>query len=808
MMMGINDFNLTPRAKKAYKIAKQFATDNKHSVINNSHVFYGCLANASDSFWANVERNKINLSIDRYLEIFSNLKKDKPTFFKSHKNSGNWHQEVNDVMIAAKSFSEIHDNFYIGSEHIIYCILECSTLFCEYLFNSGVETEVLKSMIESLIVDNNVNVPQSEANPLDSLSQETKTLAKKYEPLQKYCICLNEEVISNKIGPISNRETEIDQLIETLSKKTKSNAILVGDAGVGKTAIIEGLARRIVENKVPTNLTGFEIHSVDIASMVAGTRYRGEFEEKFKSLIKAASEFKNVILFFDEIHTIVGTGSAEGSLDAANMLKPALARGAIKCIGATTTAEYKKFFEKDSAMKRRFDSIVVKEPNKNETKKIIKNSIKYYEDYHFVSYSDDILNLILDLSEKYITDKKFPDKAFDIIDQVGAKVKVKNLKLPSDIQKIQDDISDKLSDDYMLSNREEELFYEVLLREYINKMTEFSNNISQSRFKIKPKDVLEVVASKIDLPTSSISLEMNEFINFKEKMTKDIFGQDDNIQKITDLLSCAKAGLNDTKKPLCNLFFVGPTSVGKTYTAKKIAEYYFGNSKAFIQINMSEYQEKTGISKLIGANAGYVGYEEGGLLTEFVRNNPNCVILFDEVEKCDPQVLNILLHLLDEGYVNDNLNRKIDFTKSIVVLTSNIGHEETQKKSMGFVQEDIQENKSYTDSVKKYLKPELVARINEVLVFNSLKDEELISIINFEIDQIKNKLNDKKIKLSLNKGVNEFLFNELKTKKMHARNIKDLIRTELQVPIARFVIKNPKAAKISIKVIDNKLNIG
>jgi ATP-dependent Clp protease ATP-binding subunit ClpC len=808
MMMGINDFNLTPRAKKAYKIAKQFATDKNHSVINNSHVFYGCLANASDSFWANVEKNKINLSIDRYLEIFSNLKKDKPSFFKSHKNSGNWHQEVNDVMVAAKSFSEIHDNFYIGSEHIIYCILECSTFFCEYLFNSGVDTELLKSMIESSIVDHNVDAPQSEANPFDGLSQETKTLAKKYEPLQKYCICLNEEVINNKIGPISNRETEIDQLIETLSKKTKSNAILVGDAGVGKTAIIEGLARRIVENKVPTNLTGFEIHSVDIASMVAGTRYRGEFEEKFKSLIKAASEFKNIILFFDEIHTIIGTGSAEGSLDAANMLKPALARGAIKCIGATTTGEYKKFFEKDSAMKRRFDSIIVKEPNKNETKKIIKNSIKYYEDFHFVSYSDDILNLILDLSEKYITDKKFPDKAFDIIDQVGAKVKVKNLKLPSDIQKIQDDISDKLSDDYTLSNKEEELFYEVLLRDYINKMTEFTNNISQSRFKIKPKDVLEVVASKIDLPPSSISLEMDEFINFKEKMTKDIFGQDDNIQKITDLLSCAKAGLNDAKKPLCNLFFVGPTSVGKTYTAKKIAEYYFGNSKAFIQINMSEYQEKTGISKLIGANAGYVGYEEGGLLTEFVRNNPNCVILFDEVEKCDPQVLNILLHLLDEGYVNDNLNRKIDFTKSIIVLTSNVGHEETQKKSMGFIQEDTQENKSYTDSVKKYLKPELVARINEILVFNNLKDEELISIIDFEINQIKNKLNEKKIKLSLNKGVNEFIFNELKTKKMHARNIKDLVRAELQVPIARFVIKNLKTTKISIKTIDNKLNIG
>jgi ATP-dependent Clp protease ATP-binding subunit ClpC len=811
-MMGINNLNLTPRVKKAYKLAKQFADENGHDVINNSHVFYGCLANAAESFWRNVQMNNIDLSIDKYIRVFKNLQKNEPDFFKVDKkidkNVKNWHEEVSDTITLAKSFSEMHDNDYIGSEHIIYSILENSLFFSEYLFKSGIDVEGLKSLIELMVVDNDFEQSTVDFNINENTNVDTRSSSKKYDLLEKYCTCLNTQVINNLISPISGRDREINELIETLSKKTKSNAILVGDAGVGKTAIVEGLAQRIVQNKVPTNLFNFKIYCVDIASMIAGTRYRGEFEEKFKSLIKTASEFENIILFFDEIHTIIGTGSTEGSLDAANMLKPELARGKIKCIGATTTSEYKKFFEKDSAMKRRFDCIVIDEPNKEETKKIIQNSIKYYEDFHFVDYGEGMIDLILDLCDKYIIDKKFPDKAFDIIDQVGAKVKVKKLELPEDIQKIQDKISSKLADNYVLSSKEEEIFYEDLLREYIGKITSFNENTTKNKFKIRRKDILEVVSSKINLPISSICSEENEFVNFNKKMKNDIFGQNKNIDKISDILSCAKIGLNDDKKPLCNLFFVGPTSVGKTYTAKKIAEHYFGNEKAFIQINMSEYQEKTGISKLIGANAGYVGYEEGGLLTEFVRNNPSCVVLFDEVEKCDPQILNILLHLLDEGYINDNLNRKIDFTKSIVVLTSNIGHQEAHKKTLGFIQEEINNNDCYTESVKKYLKPELISRINELLIFDDLEEEELKSIVKLEINKIKNKLNLNNFKLQFTKNLNEFIFNKLKTKKLHARDIKDLIRSELQVPIAKFIINNKKLKKISIKIVDNDIIVG
>ena len=319
--------------------------------------------------------------------------------------------------------------------------------------------------------------------------------------------------------------------------------------------------------------------------------------------------------------------------------------------------------------------------------------------------------------------------------------------------------------------------------------------------------MIEVISEKSGLSKNSISININDFSTFQENIEKEVFGQSKNIEQITDILSCAKVGLNDPNKPLCSLFFVGPTSVGKTYTAKKIAKHFYGNEKAFIQINMSEYQEKTGISKLIGANAGYVGFEQGGLLTEFVRSNPNCVVLFDEVEKCDPEILNLLLHLLDEGYVNDNLNNKISFTNSIVILTSNIGHDKKEKKSMGFINDVEEPETIYQDAVKKYLKPEFVARINDILVFNELSNKELELIISVEIKNIQEKLKEKNIKINFHPSIKESILNKIKIDKLHARSIKDLVRSEFQVPISKFIIKNAKNQKISLKMIDNKLNI-
>ena len=809
-MMGINNFNLTPRAKKAYKSAKEFAAEYSHGRINNSHLFYGCLLNLSEDLTMMLEINEIIIEDIDFKSLIIKYAKNNPDEFYDEIFKSSWHKETETVISYAQKLSEVYEHDYIGIEHIFYSILENSDEFCAFLSKENIDTnefkKIIKSHIESFCeVEKLPQEKNTEPKEVSKLkNQEPK---KKTKPFEKYCTFLNVKALSGAFNNISGRDKEINELIEILSKKVKSNAILIGEGGVGKTAIIEGLAQRVINNNVPANLLNAEIYSVDLASMISGTRYRGEFEERFKELIEAASEHKNIILFFDEIHNIVGAGSSEGSLDASNMLKPALARGNFKCIGATTTNEYKKYFEKDGAMKRRFDAISIEAPSKKQTKEIISNCIEDYELFHHVQYPSKVIDAIIDLCDSYIPHKNFPDKAFDIVDLVGARVKIKNIKLPDEVQDLQNYLMKKLLRDEPFNDEEDEFTCENALISYVEKIKIFNEDLFKKKFTIKLSDVIEVISEKSGLSKNSISININDFSTFQENIEKEVFGQSKNIEQITDILSCAKVGLNDPNKPLCSLFFVGPTSVGKTYTAKKIAKHFYGNEKAFIQINMSEYQEKTGISKLIGANAGYVGFEQGGLLTEFVRSNPNCVVLFDEVEKCDPEILNLLLHLLDEGYVNDNLNNKISFTNSIVILTSNIGHDKKEKKSMGFINDVEEPETIYQDAVKKYLKPEFVARINNILVFNELSSKELESIVSVEIKNIQEKLKEKNIKINFHPSTKESILNKIKIDKLHARNIKDLVRSEFQVPISKFIIKNSKNQKISVKIIDNKLKI-
>ena len=809
-MMRINDFNLTPRAKKTYKSAKNFAIDNSHSLINNSHLFYGCLENLSEDLNLILEINECSIAENEIKSLIVKYAKNNPNKFYTESFENNWHEETEIISSYAQKLSEVYENDYVGIEHIFLAILENSDDFCKFLSFHGIYTEELKSIILTYIESFSDSIENKEEKKPKSKSQtklKDSEEDKKYKILEKYCTLLNEKALSEEFNVISGRDKEIDELILILSKKIKSNAILVGEAGVGKTAIIEGLAQRVVCNDVPSNLLNSQIYSVDLSSMISGTKYRGEFEERFKSLVEAASGENNIILFFDEIHTIIGAGSSEGSLDASNMLKPALARGGFKCIGATTNNEYKKYFQKDSAMKRRFDSIEVEAPSKIQTKEIITNCIQSYESFHNTKYTPKIIDAIIELCDTYIPHKNFPDKAFDIIDLVGAKVKIKNIKLPKEIKDLQEYILDNLTDADLDENSKEKLKWQNSFDDFCEKITLFNRGLVNKKFTINISDVIEIISEKSGLSKKSISMNNNDFADFESNISKEVFGQNKNIEEINNILSCAKVGLNDPNKPLCSLFFVGPTSVGKTYTAKKIAKHFYGNEKSFIQINMSEYQEKTGISKLIGANAGYVGFEQGGLLTEFVKNNPNCVVLFDEIEKCDPEILNVLLHLLDEGYVNDNLNNKISFTSSIVILTSNIGHDKIEKKSMGFINDESEPELIYKDAVKKYLKPEFVARVNDILVFNELSNNNLESIVSLEMQAIKDNLKQKNTKINFHPLVKDLILNKLKKEKLNARNIKDLVRSDIQVPISKFIINNSKSRKISVKIIDNKVNI-
>ena len=807
-MMGLTDFNLTPKAKNGLKDAQKFAEANGHSLVTTAHLVYGCLNNISDTCILKLKSYSINLNPSHFIKVFKEYASENKKDFEAKKGQGAWHEEVNEIIFFAKEFSDNFDSFFIGVEHILYVILDMEGAFIEHLRTAGVDTIHAKDVIESYVLESSIPPNDQIKNLLyiEGKKQKPPKSIEEPRPLQylsKYCVNLNQEFLVKRSSKISGRDEEIAGLVEILSKKNKSNAILVGEAGVGKTAIVEGLAQQIINQESPPHMSLMQICAVDISALVAGTKYRGEFEERFKALIAEAEREPNIILFFDEIHTIIGAGNSEGAVDASNMLKPALARGSIKCIGATTLQEYKKFFEKDSAMKRRFDKIIVEEPSKLQTKKIVMNALPFYEDFHNVKYTESDIDTILDFSDKFLSHKRFPDKAFDIIDQLGAKTKIKYSNAPATVEEARNSFCNFLVSTESTKDLNEEEFSD-LLKEYLATMINYERYKGR-RQKIRQRDIVAVISEKTGLSPKTVSKNNSSFTAFAKHMNSEVFGQQENITTIDNALSCAKAGLNDPQKPLSNFLFIGGTSVGKTFTAKKIAKYFFGNEKSFIQLNMSEYQDKTGISKLIGANAGYVGYEEGGLLTEFVRNNPNCVILFDEIEKCDPKILDVLLHILDEGYATDNLNRTINFTKAIIVMTSNIGHKEKSKRSMGFLPEEDGDSVVYKKSLKKHLRPELLARVDEILIFNELDQSHLLKIINQEILQLQDRLSSQRITLKCHSSVKKHILSEIKEKNSHARHIKNLVKTLLQVPLSRFMVKNKKTEKIHIKVVDKNV---
>ena len=802
------EYNLTPRAKKAYTDAFDKAKDLKHNNVNNLHVFYGCIKNMSEEMRSLLIKIGCVIGtkdIESSLEEASNENSDK---FFTCKNSDPWHGEVSKVIKEANTIATDLNQHYVGIEHIVLSMID----FSPYVFEGFVlDLDWFRSEVKLFVegeptthityvssedddffdfIDSAVD-KQAQTESVDSLSSDLS-----------FAVNLNDVCVEGGLPDVYGRDNEVSLLIETISKKNKCNAILTGEAGVGKTAVVECLVQRIVNGHVPTNLIGSQIFNIDIGGMLAGTQYRGQFEQKFKSLLDLAKKTPGMILFFDEIHTIFGAGgNQEGSIDVANMLKPLLARGEITCIGATTSSEYEKIFKKDGAMKRRFFNINIEEPNKEETKKILYNCKKKYEEFHNVKFSKPIIDCVVDLSDKLISNKRFPDKAFDIIDQAGSRVKIKNLKPCTEILD-----SHKNFVSFLSKSSEDDIDgIKERFSKFLKDLDEISNDSDSTPFRIKKDDILEIVAEHSNISFDQVKQSNKGFSSFLKRMQSEVFGQEESLLKINDLLSCAKVGLTEENKPLASMFFVGPTSVGKTYAAKKIAKNFFGNEKALLQINMSELYDKTGISKLIGSNSGYVGYEEGGLLTKFVKDNPNCVVLFDEVEKADPQILNLLLHLLDEGYVEDNKHQKVDFSKSIVILTSNIGHSNYSKKSMGFVKEEIKREDSYKDSVKKQLKPELLARINEVIVFEDLNDSVIKQIISFEVDNIKEKLSKNKISFKVKQNSLDCIFNDIKSKKLHARDIKNYIREKVQVPMAKIIVRNSKKSEIMMKTVDNNI---
>ena len=623
-------------------------------------------------------------------------------------------------------------------------------------------------------------------------------------PLEKFGDDLTARARSGKLDPVIGRSNEIMRVIQILCRRTKNNPVLIGEAGVGKTAIVEGLAQEIAANAVPDIIANKRVIALDMALMVAGTKYRGQFEERIKALMEEIEKSKDVILFIDELHTIVGAGSADGAMDASNIFKPALSRGALQCIGATTLAEYRKFIEKDSALDRRFQSVKVDAPSVDDTIKILQGIRANYEKHHHCVYTDAALAAAVKLSERYITSRFLPDKAIDVIDEAGSRARIKMLKRPENIEEIEKRIKDaaaekenavreqKFEDAARFRDIEKQLSLQRddILKNWRKAMEEKISEVGED-------DIFAVVSSWTGIPLARMEeSESKKLLKLEEILQEQVVGQNEATSVIARALRRSRAALKDPRRPIGSFLFLGPTGVGKTYLAKTLALQMFGDEDALIQIDMSEYMEKFSISRLIGSPPGYVGHEDGGQLTEKVRRRPYSVILFDEIEKAHPDVAQLLLQVLEDGRLTDSLGRTVDFRNTIIILTSNVGAHILQKKqSLGFgagtdSEADYEKTKEKVlDEMKKVFRPEFLNRINDIVLFRSLSRQDMGKIVDIELAKIEKRLVEQNLKIKLDDSAKEFLVEKGWDEKYGARPLKRALERELEDPMAEELLK-------------------
>jgi ATP-dependent Clp protease ATP-binding subunit ClpC len=617
---------------------------------------------------------------------------------------------------------------------------------------------------------------------------------------------LNKLASEGKLDPVVGREKEIMRIAQVLSRRKKNNPIIVGEPGCGKTAIVEGLAMKIIDGDCPKNLSDKRIISLDMNSVVAGTKYRGQFEERMKVILEELQNSPNIIIFIDEIHTIVGAGSSSGSLDASNIFKPSLARGEIQCIGATTLDEYRKHFEKDGALERRFQKIIVDPATKEETFQILKNSKDKYEQHHKVTYSDEALTLCVELADRYITDREFPDKAFDILDEVGSRMQI-DIKLPEHIEDLKQELNDiKKEKVDVIKKQKYELAAELRDREknVINKLDEekrkFEDDLKNSKRGIPEDLIYDVVSNMTKIPVSKINIdEKNSLVNLENSLNNNVIGQEEAVKKISKSIRRNRVGIKDPNRPIGSFIFLGSTGVGKTFLAKKLAKEIFGSEDSLIRVDMSEYQEKHTISRLIGSPPGYVGHEEGGQLTEQVKNKPYSVILFDEIEKANKDIFSTLLQMLDDGHMTDGLGRKINFKNCLIIMTSNIGVKKVQDfgSGVGFksnndseaVQEEYKRD-VLKKELSKFFAPEFLNRIDDVVIFNSLKKEHIDKIVKLEIDRLIDRLDSMKYKITYEQSVIELIAKVGFDDQYGARPIKRAIQDKIEDLISEKILTN------------------
>ncbi len=706
----------------------------------------------------------------------------------------------------------------IGTEHLLLSILRDPDNLATQLLNKfDVAYDVVKEMLEyqdkQPMASSDTDDPDDDSSKMfggsgsSSLGKEKKGPGEKSRTpvLDNFGRDLTKLAEDNKLDPIVGREKEIERVAQILSRRKKNNPILIGEPGVGKTAIAEGLALRIIQKKVSRVLFGKRVVTLDLASLVAGTKYRGQFEERMKAVMNELEKSADVILFIDELHTIVGAGGASGSLDASNMFKPALARGEIQCIGATTLDEYRQYIEKDGALARRFQVVMVDSTSVDETIQILENIKEKYEDHHHVTYTKEALEACVKLSDRYISDRFLPDKAIDVMDEAGARVHINNIHVPEDIVKYEEAIEDvkKEKNRVVKSQKYEEA---AQLRDKEKKLIEqldlakarWEEKTRTEKYTVTEDNVADVVGMMTGIPANRIAQkESNKLLGMGESLSGKVVGQEEAIKKLTKAIQRTRVGLKDPKKPIGSFIFLGPTGVGKTELAKVLASYLFDKEDTLVRIDMSEYMEKFSVSRLVGAPPGYVGYEEGGQLTEKVRRKPYSVVLLDEIEKAHPDVFNILLQVLDDGILTDGLGRRVDFRNTIIIMTSNIGVRDLKDfgSGIGFAskakQENSEENMRSTiqNALKRAFSPEFLNRLDDVIVFNSLKREDIHKIIDLSLGKLFARITQLGYTVELTDKAKDFLSEKGYDQQFGARPLNRAIQKYLEDPIAEEILK-------------------
>jgi ATP-dependent Clp protease ATP-binding subunit ClpC len=805
------DGNFSDRLQDVIRLSREEALRLGHDYIGTEHLLLGIIR----------EGQGVGVKLLRNLDC--DLMKLKKAIEDTVRTSGGTltigniplTKQAEKVLKITQIESKIYKADVIGTEHLLLSLLrDEDNIATQILHQFNITYDTARSELNAMLSSRTSKDPSGKQVTTDKKIEKTKTPV-----LDNFGRDLTKLGLEDKLDPVVGREKEIERVAQILSRRKKNNPVLIGEPGVGKTAIAEGLALRIIQKKVPRTLHDKRVVTLDLAGLVAGTKYRGQFEERMKALMNELEKAKDIILFIDELHTIVGAGGASGSLDASNMFKPALARGDIQCIGATTLDEYRKFVETDGALDRRFQKVMVDPPTFDETIQILENIKFKYEEHHHVKYSKDAVDTAVKLSNRYITDRHLPDKAIDVIDEAGSRVHMGNFEVPQDVLELEDEIDQVRREkaavvkrqDYeeaaRLRDKERNLQsdLEIAKREWDARTKDIIHDVTED-------DIATVVAMMTGIPVNRIAqTESDKLLKMEDSLREFIVGQDEAITKLTKAIRRTRAGLKNPNRPIGSFIFLGPTGVGKTELCKALARYLFDSEDSLVRIDMSEYMEKFSLSRLVGAPPGYVGYEEGGQLTEKVRRKPYSVVLFDEIEKAHPDIYSILLQVLDDGVLTDSLGRKVDFRNTIIIMTSNVGTKDIREiGSFGFsdtLDKDKYDNMKNTveEAMKKLFNPEFLNRIDDTIVFRSLDREDIMKIIEIESRDLYKNLEENKMDLLLDLTAREFLVIKGFDEKFGARPLRRAIQKYVEDPLAEEILRGSfkEGTRIVAKHVEN-----